>query len=102
MEPADLQHLANCWLQADVLPAEAAADVRRTVHGVVPAFDNSHMDVSDIVAFMANATISEEFEGVGDSEREVAARQWLTAEEDIEAIGATVDMVVLSEEAEDE
>lgn len=51
---------------------------------------------------MANATISEEFEGVGDSEREVAARQWLTAEEDIEAIGATVDMVVLSEEAEDE
>ena len=28
------EHLANCWLQADVLPREAVAEVRRQVHGV--------------------------------------------------------------------
>eukprot|EP00170_Pyropia_yezoensis_P002161 contig_9087_g2165 len=39
------EHLANCWLKADVLPTEAAAEVRRQVHGVVPAFDNAHTDV---------------------------------------------------------
>eukprot|EP00170_Pyropia_yezoensis_P001482 contig_6513_g1486 len=41
------EHLANCWLKTDVLPIEAAASVRRQVHGVVPAFDNVHTNVSD-------------------------------------------------------
>lgn len=96
------EHLANCWLKANVLPVETVAEVRRTVHGIAPAFDNVHMDVSDIIALMANTSLADEFDGVSHAGREEAARLWLNAEDDCEAIGATVDMVVLSEEGDDE
>lgn len=82
-------------------PTEAIAEVRRKVHGVVPAFDSALMVVSDIVALMANMRISEEFEGVDGSGREVAAGRWLAAEEDVEAIGAT-EVMVLGEDSDDE
>lgn len=87
-----IEHLANGWLEADVLPTKVIAEVRRKVHGVVPTFNNAYRDVSDLVALMANARISEKFEGVDSSGREVAALWWLAAAEDVEAIGATVDM----------
>lgn len=37
---------------ASLLSTEAVAEVRRQVHGVVPAFANAHTDVSDAVALL--------------------------------------------------
>lgn len=88
------EYLANCWLKADVLPTEAAAEVRRQVHGVVPAYDNTHMDVSGIMASMAHVSLAEEFEGVDASDRVRAAHRWLAAVSDARAIDETVDMVL--------
>lgn len=53
------EQLANGWLKADVLPTEAAAEVRRQVHDVVPVYGNAHLDMSGIVALMVNATLAE-------------------------------------------
>lgn len=92
------EHLANYQLKADVFPTEAAAEVRLQVHGVVPAFDNAHTDVSDVVALLANASLEEEFVGLGDEDRAQAVRRWLTAEDDVGAIDETVDMVLSGED----
>eukprot|EP00170_Pyropia_yezoensis_P000341 contig_1999_g342 len=67
--------LANCWLKANVLPDEAEAEVRRLDLGVVPAYDNAHMDVSGIVAMMANASLADEFLGVDAPGRVRAAQR---------------------------
>eukprot|EP00170_Pyropia_yezoensis_P000340 contig_1998_g341 len=93
--------LANCWLKANVLPDEAEAEVRRLVLGVVPALDNPHMDVSGIVAMMANALLADEFVGVDAPGRVRAAQRWMDAENDVGAIDETVDMV-LDGELDDE
>lgn len=92
--------LANCWLTAEVLPDEAAAEVRRQLHGVVPVADNVHTDVSEVVALMANSRLWDDFEGVSDNERSVAVEQWFAAEDDVEALDETVDMAL--GEGEDE
>lgn len=42
-------------------PLLCAAELRRQVQAVVPAFDIAHIDVSEIVAFMANASLVEDF-----------------------------------------
>jgi len=90
------EQLANCWLKADVLPTEAAAEVRRQVHGPQPVVDNIYMDVSDLVALMANTSMSEEFTSVTESARASAVRRWLRAEDDAAAVDQTVDMVLAS------
>lgn len=91
-------HLANCWLKANVLPAEAEAEVRRLVLGVTPAFENTHMDVSAVVAMMANASLADEFVGVDAPGRVRAAQRWMDAENDVGAIDETVDMVLDGED----
>lgn len=55
-------------------PLLCAADLHRQVQGVVPAFENAHMQVSDIVAVMANASLAEEFMGL-DAPGRVSATQ---------------------------
>lgn len=90
--------LANRWLKADVLPAEAAADVRRQVHGAAPAFENGQVVVSDVVAPMANVSLAEECAGVDAPGRVRAARRWLAAESDVEAIDETVDIALNGED----
>jgi len=89
------EQLANCWLKADVLTTEAAAEVCRQVHGPQPVVDNIYMDVSDLVALMANTSMSEEFTSVTESARASAVR-WLRAEDDAAAVDQTVDMVLAS------
>ena len=74
--------LANCWLKADVFPREAAAEVRRPVHGLEPLFDGIHTDVSELVSMMANSSLSEESTGVSADDRSSAVRRWLAVEDD--------------------
>lgn len=56
------------------------------------------MDVSAIVAMMANASLADEFVGVDAPRRVRAAQQWMDAENDVATIGETVDMVLDGEE----
>jgi len=90
----------NCWLQADVVPREAVAEVWRQVHGVQPVTDNAHTDVSDLVALMANTTLSEEFGGMSTADREDAVRRWLAAEDGCGAVDETVDLVLAGEDGD--
>lgn len=92
--------LANCWLDADVLPNEAAAEVRRQLHGVEPVADGVHTDVSELVALLANTGVGEDFDGVTEEDMERVMEGWLSAEEDVEAIAETVDMVLAGEQDE--
>lgn len=92
------EQLVSCWLKADVLPLEAVAEVRRRVHRIETPFDNAHMAVSDIVAMMANVSLSEEFQSMEASDRARAVRRWLAAEDDLEAIDETMDMVLGGED----
>jgi len=95
------EQLANCWLKADVLPTEAAAEVRRQVHGLQPVVDNNYVDVSDLVAQMANTSMSEEFTGVTESARASAVRRWLRAEDDAAVVDQTVDMALASVDSDE-
>lgn len=92
--------LANCWLTAEVLPDEAASEVRRQLHGVVPVADNAQTDVSEVVALMANSRLGDDFESVSESERAGAVEQWFAAENDVEAVDETVDMALGEGEGE--
>jgi len=47
------------------------------------------MDVSDLVALMANTSMSEEFTGVTESSRSSAVRRWVRAEDDAAAVYQT-------------
>jgi len=94
------EQLANCWLKADVLPTEAAAEVRRQVHGVKLVAENFHQDVSELVALMANTSMAAKFDGLTESARASALRRWLRAEDDAAAVDETVDMVLAGESDE--
>ena len=52
------------------------------------------MDVSQLVAMMANTSLEHEFDGLSGQEQVMAVRRWLTAETDVEAIVQTVHMVL--------
>jgi len=52
----------------------------------------AHMDVSHLVAMMANTYLKHEFDGLSGQEQVLAMRRWLTAETDVEAIDHTVHM----------
>ncbi|KAK1869841.1 hypothetical protein I4F81_012306 [Pyropia yezoensis] len=58
----------------------------------------ARMAVSDMVARMANTSLSEEFESLEAPDRARAVRRWLAAEDDVDAIDDTVDMVLDGEE----
>lgn len=92
--------IANCWLSAEVLPAEAAAEVRRQLHGVSPVAEGIHSDVSQIVALLANSSLREDFEWLTPCERADAVEGWLAAEDDHDAVDQTVDMVLAGKDDE--
>ena len=53
-----------------------------------------NLDVSHLVAMMANTSLEHEFHGLSGQEQVLAVRRWLTAETDVEAIDQTVHMVL--------
>jgi len=52
------------------------------------------MDVSQLVAMMANTSLEHAFDGLSGQEQVLAVRRWLTAVTDVEAIDQTVHMVL--------
>jgi len=88
------EQIVRCWLKADCLPTEANAELRRQLGDILPVADSEHMDVSSLVAMMANTTLEHEFEGVSGPDQAQAMRRWPVAETDVEAIDQTVDMVL--------
>lgn len=61
-------------------------------------FENAHMDVSAVVALMANTSLADELMGVDTPDRVRAAQRWMDAESDVAAIEETMDMVLDGEE----
>lgn len=92
--------MANCWIKGDVLSTEAAGKVCRQVHGVKPVVQNTHQDVPELVALMANTSMAAEFDGLTESTRASALRRWLRAEDDAAAVDEIVDMVWAGESDE--
>jgi len=89
------QQILRCWLKADCLSSEANTDFRRYLgEDGQPVADNDHVDVSSLVAMIANTTLEHEFEGVRGQDQAQAVRRWLVAETDVEAMYQTVDMVL--------
>jgi len=52
------------------------------------------MDVSHLVAMMANTSLEHESDRLSGQEQVLAVRRWLTAETDVKAIDQTVHMVL--------
>jgi len=52
------------------------------------------MDVSHLVAMMANTSLEHVFDGLSGQEQVLAVPRWLTAEIDAEAIDQTVHMIL--------
>jgi len=91
----------RCWLKADCLPTEAVALLRLQLSDIQVVAELAHMDVSHLVAMMANASLEHEFDGLSGQEQVVlAVRRWLTAESDVEAIDQTVHMVLIGRDDE--
>lgn len=57
-----------------------------------------HMDVSAVIALMANTSLADEFVGLDAPGRVRAAQRWMDAECDIGTIDETVDVVRGGEE----
>jgi len=81
-------------LKADCLSNRANTELRRQPDDFQPVADNKNLDVSSLVAMMANTTLEHEFEGVSGPDQAQAMRRWLVAETDVEAIDQMVDMVL--------
>jgi len=84
----------RCWLKADCLPTEAVARLRLQLGEIQVVAEPAHMDVSHLVAMMANTFLEHEFDGFSGPKQVRAVRRWLTAETDVEAIDQTVHMVL--------
>jgi len=86
--------IVRCWLKADCLPTEAVARLRLQLGDIQLVAEPAHMDVSHLVAMLANTSLEHEFDGLSGQEQVLAVRRWLTAETDVEAIDQTVHMVL--------
>ena len=86
--------IVRCWLTADCLPTEAVARLRLQMGDIQVVTEPAHMDVSHLVAMMANTSLEHESDGLSGQEQVLAVRRWLTAETDVEAIDQTVHMVL--------
>jgi len=82
------------WLEADCLPTDADARLRLQLGDIQVVAEPAHMDVSHLVAMMANTSLEHEFDGLSVQEQVLAVRRWLTAETDVEAIDQTSHMVL--------
>lgn len=67
---------------------------------VLPAVASEHTIVFAVFALMANASLTAEVTGVDATGRASAARRWLAAESDVEAVDETVDVVPAGEDEE--
>jgi len=95
--------LADCppvCLKADCLPNRANTELRRQPDDVQPVADNKIVDVSSLVAMMANTTLQCEIESVSGEDHAQVMRRWVVAETNVEAIDVKVDVVLA--EADDE
>ena len=86
--------IVRCWLKADCLPTEAVARQRLQLGDIQVVAEPAHMDVSHLVAMIANTSLQHEFDGLSGQEQVLAVRRWLKAETDVEAIDQTVHMVL--------
>jgi len=86
--------IVRCWLKADCLPSEAVARLRLQLGDIQVAAEPAHMDVSHLVAMMANTSLEHEFDRLSGQEQVLAVRRWLTAETAVEAIDQTFHMVL--------
>jgi len=81
-------------LKADCLSNRANTELRRQPDDFQPVADNKKLDVSSLVAMMANTTLQREFESESGQDHAQVMRRWLVAETDVEAIDQMVDMVL--------
>jgi len=86
-------------LKADCLPNRANTELRRQPDDVQPVADNKTLNVSSLVAMMANTTQCE-FESVSGEDHAQVMRRWVVAETNVQAIDVKVD--VLLARADDE
>jgi len=81
-------------LKADCLPTEAVACLRLQLGDIQVVAEPAHMDVSHLVAMMANTFLEHVFDGLSGQEQVLAVRCWLTTETDVEASDQTVYMIL--------
>jgi len=86
--------IVRCWLKTDSLPTEAVARLRLQLGNIQVVAEPAHMDVSHLVAMMANTSLEHEFAGLSVQEQFLERRRWLTAETDVYAIDQIVHMVL--------
>jgi len=88
-------------LKAECLPNRANTELRRQPDDVQPVADNKNLDVSCLVAMMANTTLQCEFESVSGEDHSQVMRRWVVAETNVEAIDEKVDVVLAGADHEE-
>jgi len=88
-------------LKADCLPNRANTELRRPPHDFQPVADNNNLDVSSVVAMMANTTLQCEFESVSGVDQAQVMRRLVVAETNVEAIDVKVDVVLAGADDEE-
>jgi len=89
-------------LKADCLPNRANTELRRQPDDIQPVAVNKNLDVSSLVAMMANTTLAEcEFESVSGEDHAQVMRCWVVAETNVEAIDVKVDVVLAGADDEE-
>jgi len=88
-------------LKADCLPNRANTELRRQPHDFQPVSDNNNLDVSSVVAMMANTTLQCEFESVSGVDHAQVMRRLVVAETNVEAIDVKVDVVLAGADDEE-
>jgi len=83
------------------LPNRANTELRRQPDDVQPVADNENLDVSSLVAMMANTTLQHEFKSVSGQDHVQVMRRWVVAETDVDAVDVTVDVVVAGADDEE-
>lgn len=59
-----------------------------------------HTNVSELTALLANTGVGEKLDGVAEEDTGRPVEGWPSAEEDVEAVEVTVDMVLTEEQDE--
>jgi len=88
-------------LKAGCQPIRASVELRRQPGDFQPVADNGKLDVSSLVAMMANTTLHREFESVSGKDHAQVMRRWVVAETDVEAVDETVDVVLAGADDEE-
>ena len=87
-------------LKADCLPNRANTELRRQPDDVQPVADNKTLDVSSLVAMMANTTQCE-FESLSGEDHAQVMRRWVVAETNVQAIDVKIDVVLAGADDEE-